>query len=76
MAEIFTLNGYELMDKKAREQLKKIEDELETDDSGDMSLPTNDDGSVNHGAAGQFLISNGDGSVSWASLDVAEGGGY
>ena len=39
-------------------------------------FPVNEDGSVNYGTEGQFPISNGDGTVSWVSLDIAEGGAY
>lgn len=51
----------------------------------EASIPTklseleNDTGYISvdgNGTSGQFLISNGDGTVSWTSLDIAEGGGY
>lgn len=43
---------------------------------GTIGFPTDENGTANHGVAGQFLISNGDGTVAWASIAIAEGGAF
>lgn len=46
------------------------------DSVGTIGFPTNENGTANHGVAGQFLVSNGDGTMSWASIEIAEGGAF
>lgn len=46
------------------------------DSVGSIGFPTNEDGTVNYGIAGQFTITNGNGTISFVSLDIAEGGAF
>lgn len=41
-----------------------------------ITFPINEDGSANHGIEGQFVITNGNGTIRFATIDIAEGGGY
>lgn len=41
-----------------------------------IHMPTDSNGNVSNGKLGQFLVSNGDGTALWVSLNIAEGGAY
>lgn len=44
--------------------------------SSSIQLPTDEEGNINYGTAGQILVSNGDGTFAWMSIAIAEGGAY
>lgn len=66
MAEMSTLNGYELVDTVLRNNIENfVYPEGKDPFSQYIPFPVNADGSIDHGTDGQILVTNADGTTVW-----------
>lgn len=75
MDELSTLNGYEIVDKKARGDILELQNGGggggSIDTSSLLPFPLDSEGNIDYGQPGQMLISNADGTTSW--VDATSG---